>query len=137
MAEALLFDLQALLFWVNGSIPDAVLQSVEAGGKIYVSPLSLWEFILKETRHPFNIDYMDLLRTVEQLDGQILPIMRSHLNRVRLMAIVKNVRGKEHHDPFDRLLVAQALEEDFVLVGGDHMFPIYQKEMSLKVLWET
>jgi len=49
--------------------------------------------------------------------------------------IVKDDHGKEHNDPFDRLLVAQALEEDFVLVGADQMFPIYQKDLALKLLW--
>jgi PIN domain nuclease of toxin-antitoxin system len=50
---------------------------------------------------------------------------------------VKDQKGKAHNDPFDRLLIAQALKEDFVLVGADQMFPIYQEELPLKLLWEA
>ena len=132
----LLFDLQALLFWAGDQVPAAVTESVLTGSQIYVSPTSLWEFVLKEKRHPFDIDFFELMRTVELLDGQILPIKNGHLRRLRLLPIVKDSHGKEHNDPFDRLLVAQALEEDFTLVGADRMFPIYRKECSLKLLWE-
>ncbi len=132
----LLFDLQALLFWADGTAPAHVTQCVLAGRKIYVSPISLWEFVLKEKRHPFDIDFAELIRTIELLEGQMLPIKTEHLNRVRLLPVVKDKSGKEHNDPFDRLLVAQALEEDLILVGADHMFPIYQKEFALKLLWE-
>jgi len=125
-----------LLFWADEKVPAAVIQSVLAGGRVYVSPISLWEFVLKEKRHPFDIDFFELMGTVELLEGQILPIKNEHLRRLRLLPIVRDDHGKEHNDPFDRLLVAQALEEDFVLVGADRMFPIYQKEFSLKLLWE-
>ncbi len=133
----LLFDLQALLYWAIGTVPPAVFSGVQAGTKIYVSPISLWEFILKEQRHPFDLDFAQLIRTVELIDGQILPIKNEHLKRLRLLTILKDDKGREHNDPFDRLLVAQALEEDFVLVGADRMFPSYQKKFGLKLLWEV
>lgn len=71
------------------------------------------------------------------MDAQILPIKNEHLKRLRLLPIIRDEKGKEHNDPFDRLLVAQALEEDFVLVGADQLFPIYRKEFAVKLLWEA
>lgn len=133
----LLFDLQALLFWAGDRVPAAVTQAVLTGAKVHVSSISLWEFVLKQNRYSFDIDFFELMGTVDHLDAQILPIKKEHLMRLRLMPIIEGNNGKDHNDPFDRLLVAQAIEEDFVLVGADKMFPIYRAELGVKLLWEA
>jgi len=104
---------------------------------IYVSAVSPWEFILKERKYQFNIDYAQLFQTIKHLQAELLPIKTEHLQQLRSMAIVKDGKGKEHNDPFDRLIIAQAIHEDLVLVGGDHMFPAYQREFPLQLLWEA
>ena len=38
----------------------------------------------------------------------------------------------DHRDPFDRILVAQALAENLTIVGADTRFELYR---GLKVLW--
>lgn len=132
MKRPLLFDLEALVKWSFGETPDAVFRAVGGDSVIYVSVLTLWEFILKQStgRRSFALNYSQLLDTVRQLRAQLLPIKEAHLARLLSMPVV----GK-HFDPFDRLLIAQALAEDFVLVGGDRQFPAYAEALSLQVLW--
>jgi PIN domain nuclease of toxin-antitoxin system len=128
----LLFDLQALIDWADADVPLPVREQVAAGYQIHVSMITLWEFLLKQTRYKFNIDYPQLLQLTKALQAELLPIRESHLDRLASLAIIDG-----HKDPFDRLLVAQALQEDFILVGDDEIFPAYQKAFSLQVLWRA
>jgi PIN domain nuclease of toxin-antitoxin system len=50
----------------------------------------------------------------------MLPIKRTHLDRLRSLPVIA-----KHTDPFDRLLIAQALHEYMILVGNDRKFPAY------------
>jgi PIN domain nuclease of toxin-antitoxin system len=110
---------------------------VREGNVVHVSSVSPWEFLLKKNRQSFGIDYGQLLHAIKLLRAQWLPMKESHLDGLQGLTAARDKNGRGHNDPFDRLLVAQALEEDLVLVGADHMFPIYRKEFALKLLWEA
>jgi PIN domain nuclease of toxin-antitoxin system len=130
----LLFDLEALVKWAADETPPAVVKAVTEGSKVYVSIVTPWEFILKDStgRYRFGITYDQLFLTMKHLRAQLLQISEEHLRRLKTMAVLN-----DHHDPFDRLLIAQALEEDLILVGADRKFPAYQKAFSLKLLWKS
>jgi len=134
-SRPLLFDLQAIVSWAHAQVPDEIVHRVRGGYAVHVSSVSPWEFLLKRNRQSFGVDYEQLLQTIKLLRAQLLPIKEEHLDYLQTLTVVKDKNGKEHKDPFDRLLVAQALREDFVLVGADRIFPIYQKELPLKLLW--
>lgn len=53
-----------------------------------------------------------------------LPILMPHLHQHRRLPA-------HHHDPFDRLIIAQALAEDMTLISRDPAFPAY----GVKLLW--
>jgi PIN domain nuclease of toxin-antitoxin system len=61
---------------------------------------------------------------LESLGFLILPIQPEHLHSVF------DLPGR-HGDPFDRLLIAQALSEDFAVVGSDSAFDAY----GVRRLW--
>ena len=52
-------------------------------------------------------------------DVQMLPIEVEHAARLRILP-------RHHRDPFDRLLIAQAIEEGLVLVSADRQFSQYE-----------
>jgi len=137
LVRPLLFDLQTIVAWAHGEVPDAVVRRVHEGSKVYVSSVSPWEFLLKKNRQSFGLGYEDLMQTKKRMHAEFLPLKEEHLDRLEALPILKDQKGKDHADPFDRLLVAQALQEDFVLVGADQMFPIYQQQLFLKLLWEA
>ena len=136
-SRALLFDTQAVVFWATGKIPVAVIRRVTQGCSVYVSVVSPWEFLLKTAKNTpasrsqssidaFGIDYQKFLNTIKALQAVILPIELSHLEIFCTLPF-----RKQHRDPFDRLLIAQAMKEHLILVGGDEEFPAY----PIPVLW--
>jgi len=125
--RTLLFDTQAVVFWATGKIPKPVVQRVNAGYAVCVSVISPWEFLLKSRTHGFGLDYNQFLATVHALQAEFLPIELSHLERLRGLPF-----REQHRDPFDRLIISQAMQDKLILVGGDEEFPAY----PLPVLWD-
>src|ERR1035438_9657171 len=85
-----------------------------------LSVASLWEIALKvragKLEMPDESDFF--VRHAEALGLEILPIHVWHVNRV--------FRLPDHHrDPFDRLLIAQAIVEDLLMVTIDPAFGDY------------
>ena len=91
-----------------------------------VSVVSAFEIAVKHTLgklplpeafdRDFSAAFEDLL---VQLAATTLDIQLSHALRVRQLPL-------HHRDPFDRLLIAQALEEDLLMVSGDRQFTAYE-----------
>ena len=69
-----------------------------------------------------KLELMDDFSTIEatlHLQGiRILPIQTTHLQRLLSLPF-------HHRDPFDRLIIAQALVEDMTLVSDDDFFHLY------------
>jgi PIN domain nuclease of toxin-antitoxin system len=93
----------------------------EARNRILVSAASAWELALKfnNGRLPsagnFIADLPDYLRG-QNCDA--LPITTEHALRAGLLA-------GPHRDPFDRMLIAQAIEENATLVSNDQALDAY------------
>lgn len=66
----------------------------------------------------------EIIREIEESDVIILPILAAHTLRVELLPML-------HRDPFDRMLIAQALAEDFTLVSKETLIDQY----GVKRLW--
>ena len=86
----------------------------------FYSIASLWELSIKQSLGKLDADL-----SLFDLDSKCLgagfcrvPIEITHLERIKTLPDI-------HRDPFDRLLVAQALEDGFVIVTRDRMIPQY------------
>ena len=62
----------------------------------------------------------------------ILPIEVRHIKTLEKLPIL-TLNGKKHEDPFDRLLIAQTIADEFTIISSDSKFPFY-KEYGLKLL---
>lgn len=116
-----LLDTHAILWYVDASteLPAAV-RGVMDSSECFFSVASLWEIAIKQSlgrlnRHTTLGDYT---RVCEAAGFVLLPIGIPHLERLKHLPDI-------HRDPFDRLLVAQALEEDLAIVTRDRMIPQY------------
>ena len=91
-----------------------------------LSATSLWEIALKvragKLGSPDESDFFT--RQAESLGLEMLPIHVRHVNRVFQLP-------DHHRDPFDRLLIAQAIVEDLPIVTIDPAFRLY----GVKVIW--
>lgn len=116
----LLLDTHAILWLLNGDerVPEW-LQAVaaERDHELMVSDVSLWEVAIKSSLGRLEVpedlpEHLDAAGIVE------LPVKRSHVWKVKDLEF-------HHRDPFDRLLVAQALEENLTLVSRDRDLAAY------------
>jgi PIN domain nuclease of toxin-antitoxin system len=123
---ALLVDTHVLLWWRDDD--PALSQRARAlianpDNDALVSIASLWEIAVKQSVGKLDIPE-DLPDTTVERGFTWLPITTRHAWRVRALPL-------HHRDPFDRLLVAQALEEDLAVVTADPRFAAY----GVEVLW--
>jgi len=99
----------------------------EPANDLLFSPASYWEIAIKISIGKYQLPeeyagFMD--RQIEENDLEILPITVAHASIVASLPF-------HHRDPFDRMLIAQAIIEDLPIVGVDAVFDSY----SVTRLW--
>ena len=120
----LLLDTHAFLWWVaaSGQVSRKASAAIaSARNDCYVSIASGWEIAIKVSLGQLRIDGALDRFLPEQIGAngfRPLPIDLKHAARVATLPF-------HHRDPFDRLLVAQALEEDLAVVTTDAIFSRY------------
>ena len=118
-----LLDTHMLLWAANepGLIPKAALNLINnSENELLFSAASLWEVVIKSSlgRDDFKVDAR-LLRRGLLDNGYIeLPITSEH-------AVTVDGLPPHHKDPFDRILVAQALAEGVMLITTDRKLEAY------------
>ena len=97
---------------------------VAAGGSI-LSVASYWEVVIKTRKGllPIPDPVSWWTRTTELFGRRILPIRASH---VTALAALPDL----HSDPFDRILIAQAVAEGLPLVSSDGQIAAYPVRVS-------
>ena len=128
----LLLDTHALIWFMDDSprLPVAVAQKlVNVSNTLCISRISLLEIAIKSqlARDDFSLDFEQWVQRFQQFDFEMLEITDAHLVTLSQLPAVK-----DHRDPFDRLLIAQALHENLTLVSRDGKFGEYA---GLQVQW--
>ena len=118
----ILLDSHAFL-WYAADSPELSAASLAAindpANVVFVSVASLWEIAIKESLGKLKIiDLEELLRRLDDEDFQLLSVGTSHVRRIRALPF-------HHRDPFDRMLVAQALEEQLCFISCDAILDLY------------
>lgn len=123
----ILLDTHALI-WALATpdrLPAAIRRAVQAAeNEVYASLASAWEIAIKVAlgRLEFNVQAME--GTLAASGIQTLGISLQHTARVAELP-------PHHGDPFDRMLVAQALCESMTLVSRDRQLGRY----GVRILW--
>jgi PIN domain nuclease of toxin-antitoxin system len=95
--------------------------------ELFFSLVSLWEFPIKIKTGRLNAlgSSVSYLRDeMENYSMQLLPIRYEHVLQLEALPV-------HHSDPFDRLLVAQAITESLPILTSDAKFSLY----PVKVIW--
>ena len=106
---------------------------MDPNNTIYYSTVSVWEVMLKHNRHPDDIpfDEQDFSEGCRSAGFNPLGLVDRHVLAVRTLSRPDNV--KEHNDPFDRLLVAQAKVENLYFLTHDELIPDYNEKCIISV----
>lgn len=121
---SLLLDTQALLWFLldDTRLTETAHKQISApNSEIFVSPASLWEIAIKISLGKYALPMPFEKFWEEQLwknDFDLLDLTVSHAAKVVVLPF-------HHRDPFDRLIISQALVEGFPVVGSDKTFDAY------------
>ena len=123
MSQRLLLDTH-LLLWA-ALFPERLPKKAsrlmkELGNTLYFSTVSIWEISIKLTRprEDLEIDLRQWRSGLLDNGYQELTINSLHAMSVRDLPDI-------HKDPFDRLLLAQAMREDLTLMTSDEILASY------------
>lgn len=122
----LLIDSQAFLWW---SEPSPQLSLAARGAianptnQVLISVAALWELTIKVSSGRLSLPE-DLETMVASQEFAVLPITFPHLTLLSGLP-------RLHRDPFDRMMIAQALAEGIPIATSDRVFASY----GLQIVW--
>jgi len=101
---------------------------------VVVSAVSLWEIAVKNQKAPRLCPYHEKVILDYCLEsGYLVTDMKAkHILALRSLQ-VKPERIIGNHDPFDKLLLAQAKAEDWILLSHDRNFDNYDEKCICKI----
>jgi PIN domain nuclease of toxin-antitoxin system len=110
----LLLDTRLFLWAVLGSpkLKRAGRKTIEEASAVFVSAASIWEIAIKSALGKLDVDPAVLASEIEAAGFIELPVSARHAARAAELP-------RLHGDPFDRLLIAQALSEPLILLTSD------------------
>jgi PIN domain nuclease of toxin-antitoxin system len=116
------------LLWALGSperLSPHARRLVEAGQNV-VSVGSYWEIVIKTQKGLLSIGDLPSWwrRAMELTAARVLPIRESHVTALAALPML-------HKDPFDRILVAQAIAEGLAVVTNDELIRGY----PVRTIW--
>jgi PIN domain nuclease of toxin-antitoxin system len=114
----LLLDTQIAIWFATDSpkLPKAALDLMERADTLSISAASIWEIALKSRK--LKVDVARIVERFAEAGILALPITWEHAVRSCDVATA-------HPDPFDRLLLAQAIDEPMHLVTADESLAQY------------
>ena len=118
-----LLDTHAFLWFTDeaAQLPLSMREFIEESEDICISVASFWEMTIKCSKGKLSLprSISETMRVCEEeLQFSILPVKNIHLETLRTLPWI-------HKDPFDRLMISQAISEDMTLVSADERVAEY------------
>jgi PIN domain nuclease of toxin-antitoxin system len=117
-----LLDTHVLLWWIADDPKlrtDTRATITDPSYEVAVSVASIWEAAIKRAVGKLRFETPVLLDTLNRGGIRVLSITAEH-------ALAAGDLPRHHHDPFDRMLVAQALAEGLTLISRDARLRSYE-----------
>lgn len=122
-----LLDTHAIIWYVSGSTElSQTAKDIMETKRCFFSFASLWEIAIKQAKGTlqFNIDIPKLKTVLE--DEEFIYLLPTEFDAEAIKAL-----PDIHKDPFDRLLIAQAIENNLTIVTTDSKILQY----NVKTIW--
>lgn len=125
----LLLDTHTLIWYItdNQRLPANTRSLIELPENIcFVSLATYWEMGIKNSlgRLDFKKPIMTIFEIIEQSGFEILPFNVNHILKATSLPF-------HHYDPFDRMIIGQAIADGLSIVTKDEKFPKYE----VNLLW--
>ena len=122
----ILLDTHIYLWWLEDHIKlsSKARELIQSADEVYVSSASIWEAAIKISIGKLEVDIAELAQQIS-LNGFIeLPVSAKHAVQIAQLP-------NHHRDPFDRMLVAQAMTEPLRLLSADTQVAQYSELVDL------
>ena len=132
----ILLDTHILLWFCKGD-EKLSLKAREiitnTSNQIYYSVASVWEVEIKHTVHPDKISMSGerLLEHCRRLGFIQAPVEMEHILAIR--NLIRKENAPQHRDPFDRLMLCQAIVEDMKFMTHDARIAEYVTDAVCKI----
>jgi PIN domain nuclease of toxin-antitoxin system len=115
----LLLDSHAAIWWATGSgdLTAATTRTIDGAATVSISLATPWELQIKVSTGKFDLGGADWVEMEERGVAILLPTLDDVLFAANLPL--------HHRDPFDRLIIAQAMRRGMVIVTRDRIFSRY------------
>ena len=122
----LLLDTEIYLWFLSDSarLPGVVKTQISGASEVYVSAASIWEASIKIRIGKLDANPEDLVRGIQDSGFEELPVSAEHAAAVADLPLY-------HRDPFDRLLVAQAMAVPLTLLSSDEILQRYTELVTV------
>jgi PIN domain nuclease of toxin-antitoxin system len=125
--KKLLLDTHLLLWWLREDkrLDEKTKALInDPANLIYVSSASIWEAAIKRASGKLEFTTEKLFHVLKSQGIIEVPVTIQH-------ALIAGKLPPYHQDPFDRMLVAQALQEGLTLVTHDNQLKYYE----VPIIW--
>lgn len=125
----LLLDTNVFLWLVKQQPipPNALAQLEDLSNELYISLVTPWEMQIKVGIGKLKLAGSVPSVTQTQLTASSMTLLPITLDHIDALSRLPDL----HRDPFDRLLIAQAIHENLTIVTGDEVIARY----PVSVLW--
>lgn len=119
----ILLDTQIFISLINkeNNLEEKVIEAIEkSDNQISISIISLWEITIKVNIGKLKVTRSldEMYKLIEQSDISIINVNKRHLEKyVELLLI--------HRDPFDRMIISQAIADDLTIITDDQYIRNY------------
>lgn len=124
----MLLDTHALLWFLGDDpkLPSGIKEKIEDADEVVVSIISLWEIAIKLSINKLELqfEFRELPTFLEEVDIKVLPLLVEDTSVYLGLPL-------HHRDPFDRMLIAQAINHSLCIVSADIVFDAY----AVQRLW--
>jgi PIN domain nuclease of toxin-antitoxin system len=128
-----LIDTHIFIWFIQNSpsLKQAVRDTIEdANSEILISIASLWEISIKNASGKLHLTrgFSAMSDYLNNNSIEILPITFAH-------TVENNKLPFHHRDPFDRIIIAQAIVENMNFISADAAFDDYLNGKSIARIW--
>ena len=116
----LLLDTHIFLWCLKDDVhlTKAIRSKLSQASEVYVSSASIWEAVIKIKLKKLDVEIEKLVEGISTSGFTELPITANHAMHVSQLPDI-------HRDPFDRMLLAQALSEPLIFLTADPTLKSY------------
>lgn len=118
----LLLDTHVFLWWIKNDtkLSKEVKEKVFQATEVFISSASIWEAAIKIKLKKLHVNINQMVEAIHGSGFVELPISAHHA------AVVTDLPDL-HQDPFDRILIAQAISEPLTLLTADQQLQPYSE----------